>query len=204
MRSTIAPKRCWQREETLLRRHEIDVFRFFDQRTYPIDALACGERPADGLGHLVDPIERHGSGVDGLASGGFLTQLGYIHVAEIRQHQRARDRGSGQHQDVDRLALPGERETLMHAKPMLLVDHCERKIAKLDLVLEQGMRPDENVDLAESKLLEDGAALAAAFATGQNGDVDSGRRGQRRDGVEMLTGQNFRGRHQGSLAARLQ
>ncbi len=44
-------------------------------------------------------------------------------------------------------------------------------------------------------------ALAAALAAGEDGDADAGGLGQRRDGVEVLAGENFGRRHEGGLPA---
>ena len=90
----------------------------------------------------------NGAGVDRLAAGRLFAQLRDVHVAEIGQHQRARDRRRGQHQHVDGLALAGEREALVHAEAVLLVDDGEREIAERDLVLEQRVGADEEIDLA--------------------------------------------------------
>ena len=49
----------------------------------------------------------------------------------------------------DGLALAGEREALVHAEAMLLVDDREREIAERHLVLEQRVGADQQIDLAE-------------------------------------------------------
>ena len=84
---------------------------------------------------------------------------------------------------------------------MLFVDHGEREIAKFDLLLEQRMGADEHMGVAEDELFKDILALAAALATGQDGDIDPGRRRERRDGLEMLPRQEFGRGHQRRLAA---
>ena len=89
----------------------------------------------------------------------------------------------------------------MHAEAVLLVDDGEREIAKLDLLLEQRMRADQQVDVAEGEPLENVVALAAALAAGEDSDVDPGRGCQRRDGVEMLPRQDLGRRHQRGLTA---
>ena len=189
-----------QGKGTLLRRREIDALQLFHQRTNPVDPVPGTQCPAHGFDYILGPIERNSAGIDRLASGWFLAQLGNIHVAEIGQHQRARNGSCGHHQDIDSLAFAGKRKALVHPEPVLLIDHCKSKIAKLDLLLEQRVRPDQDVDLAKRELLEDGAALATAFTPGQNGDVDFGESSQRRDRVEVLARQNLRRRHERSLA----
>ena len=120
----------------ILRRGEIDAFGFLDQRADPIDAAAFVERARHGLDHVVEALERNGAGIDLLPAGRLLAQFRDVHVAEIGEHQRARDRRRGQHQQIDRLALFGEREPLMHAEAMLLVDDRQSEIAKRHFILE--------------------------------------------------------------------
>ena len=49
----------------------------------------------------------------------------------------------------------GQRQALMHAEAMLLVDHRQREVAKLHILLEQRMGADEDVRIASGELLED-------------------------------------------------
>ena len=91
----------------------------------------------------------------------------------------------------------------MHAEAVLLVDDGQRQIAERDLVLEQRVRADQEIDLAEREAVEDVGALAAALAAGQDGDADAGLLRQRRDGGEMLARQDFGRRHQRGLPAGL-
>ena len=107
-----------------------------DQGAYPIDAAALGERAPGSGDHFLEPAEWDRSRVNRLAPGGLLPQFRHVHVAEIGQHKRARDRRRCHYQHVDRFAFPGQREPLVHTEPMLFVDHGEREIAKFDLVLE--------------------------------------------------------------------
>ena len=75
------------------------------------------------------------------------------------------------HQHVDRLAFLRQRETLMHAEAMLLVDDGQREIAERDLVLEQRMGADQEIDVASGEPVQNVGALAAALAAGQDGDA---------------------------------
>ena len=88
------------------------------------------------------PGERHDARVDRLAAGRLLAQLRDLHVAVERQHQGARDRRRGHHQQIGRCALGRERQPLMDAEAVLLVDHRQRQIGEGDLVLEQGVGAD--------------------------------------------------------------
>ena len=158
-RSTASPKRFCS-ACTLLGGGEVDAFGFLDQRADPIDAAAFVERARHGFDHFVEPLERHRAGIDLLPAGGLFAQFGDIHVAEIGQHQSARDRRRGQHQQIDRLALAGERQPLMHAEAMLLVDDGQRQIAERHFVLEQRMRADDEIDVARGERRQNFRALA--------------------------------------------
>jgi len=83
---------------TVLGGGEVDGFRFLDQRAHPIDAAAVVERAAHRLDHFAEPLQRQRAGVDLLPPGGLFAQLGHVHVAEVSEHQSARDRSSRQHQ----------------------------------------------------------------------------------------------------------
>ena len=91
----------------------------------------------------------------------------------------------------------------MHAEAVLLVDDGEREIAERHLVLEQRVGADQEIDLAEREPVERLGALAAALAPGQDRDAEAGLLGQRRDGGEVLAGEDFGRRHQRGLAAGL-
>ena len=170
-----------------------------DQRAHPVDPLAALERATDRLDHLVDARERHRAGIDRLAAGRLLAQLRDVHVAEIGEHQRARDRRCGQHQHIDGLALAREREALVHAEAMLLVHDREREIAEFDLLLEQRMRADQQVEVAGFKARQNVGALLAALAAGEDRDAQARGFGERRDRLVMLAREDFGRRHQGGL-----
>ena len=94
-----------------------------------------------------------------------------------------------------------KREALMHAEAVLLVDHGERQIVEGDVLLEQRMGADQEIDVAERQPVEDFLARRPALAPGEDGDANAGGFGQRRDGVEMLAGEDFGRRHEGGLPA---
>ena len=76
------------------------------------------------------PLARYEPRRDRLPAGGLLAQHRDVHVAEIGQRQGARDRRRGHDQDVDRLALGAEREALVHAETVLLVDDRKPEIVE--------------------------------------------------------------------------
>ena len=188
-----------QRREALLGGGKIAQLRLGDERAHPVDPLAALERAPDRLDHVVDARERHRAGVDRLAAGRLLAQLRDVHVAEVSQHQRARDRRRGQHQHVDRLALARKREALVHAEAVLLVDDRERQVMKLDFVLEQRMGADQQVEVAGNESCQDFAAFLAALAAGEDRKPQPGCRGERRHGLVVLAREDLGRRHQGGL-----
>jgi hypothetical protein len=120
---------------TVLGGGDIDHFGLFDQRTDPIDAPAGFKRALDRVNDFGKPLERQRAGIDRLTTGRFLAQFRDIHVAEIGQHQCARDRRRCEHEKIDRLAFARQCEALMHAEAVLLVDNGERKIVEGDVFL---------------------------------------------------------------------
>ena len=89
-----------------------------------------------------------------------------------------------QHQQIDRLALARQRQPLVHAEAVLLVDDGKREVAERNLVLEQRMGADQEIDLAGGQRRQDFGAFAAALAPGEKGDADADGSGERRDGGE--------------------
>ncbi len=190
-----------QRLVALLRRSQIADFGLFDQRTDPINAVAFVDGAFDRIDHLGEPLQRHGAGVDLLPARGFFPQLGNVHVAEIGQHQRARDRRRREHQQIDGLTFAGERQPLMHAEAVLLVDDGQRQIAEHDVILKQRMGADDEIDVADGEAGEDFRPLLAALAAGQDGDANAGGLGEFLYGGEVLPRQDFGWRHQRRLPA---
>ena len=129
----------------------------------------------------VEPLDRHGAGVDRLAPRRLLVEARDVHVAIGGQQQRARDRRRRHHQELGAAscAFGLQREALMHAEAMLLVDDRKREIAERDVVLEQRMRADDDVDLARGERGQDRVARAALLAAGEERDATPGRRGER-------------------------
>ena len=182
---------------------KINFFGFVDQGTDPIGALAVRKRAADRVFDLGKARQGNRAGIDRLAAGRFLAQFGDIHVAEISEYQRAWNRRGGEHQHIHRLAFLREREPLVHAEAVLLVDDRQCKIVKGDVFLKKRVGADQEIDIAEGKTVEDLFASGATLAAGENGDTDAGGFRQRCDRSEMLARKNFCWRHERGLAAGL-
>ena len=74
-----------------------------------------------------------------------LGQRGHLQVAEHGHGDRARDRRGGHHQHV-RPSLAGlvaQHVALLHAEPVLFVDHHQAQLGELDLLLQQRVRADD-------------------------------------------------------------
>ncbi len=189
--------------ETLLGGRDVEDLGFLDQRADPISLGAFVEHDADAVDDLVEPVERHGARIDRLAAGGLFGEPRDVHVAVVGEHQRARDRRRGHHQHIGGAALGGEREALVDAEPVLLVDDDQREVAELDAGLEQGMRAEQEIDRAVGQPGDDGIALLAALATGEHRDRHAGGIGERLDGARMLAHQQLGRRHDRGLRAGL-
>ena len=202
-RSTASPKRCPQSLVPLLGGGEIDAFGFLDQRADPIDAAAGVERARYRVDHFAQTVEGHGTRIDLLPARRLFAQLGNVHVAEIGQHQSARDRRRREHEEIDRLALVRQSKPLVDAEAVLFVDDRQREIAERDVLLEQRMRADDEIDIAGGKRCENVLAVAAALAAGEDGEPQPGGLRQWCDGGKMLPRQNLGRRHERRLAAGL-
>ena len=119
------------------------AFGFLDQRAHPIGAAAFVERAGDRILDFGKPRQRYRARIDLLPAGGLFAQFRDIHVAEIGQHQGARDRRCREHEKIDRFALARQSEPLMHAEAMLLVDDGQREIGKGHVVLKQRVGADD-------------------------------------------------------------
>ena len=88
----------------------------------------------------------------------------------VRRHcQRSRDRGSG-HDKLMRLSgLPGtfftQRHSLMHTKAVLFINDDKAKVLKLDTVLKQCMRANNQLCLATGDCLKRAASGHGTLAT---------------------------------------
>ncbi len=143
-------------------------------------------------GDLADALQRQCPRVDRLPALRLLGELGDIEIAVGRQHQGARDRCRRHDEQVDGVALRRQRHALVHAEPVLLVDHDHGEVGELDILLHQRVRADHELDRAVGEALQGSASSALAVAAGQQRDLHAGGFGERRDGREMLARQQAR------------
>ena len=141
----LAGKARAQQPEALLDIGEVDFLRFLDQRTDPVDAGPGRDLAADAVAHLADALQRNGARVDRQPAGRLLGELGDVEVAIGRQHQGARDGRRRHDQEIDGMALGGQRHALVHAEAMLLVDDSQCQVGEFDFLLDQSMGADHEL-----------------------------------------------------------
>jgi thiol-disulfide isomerase/thioredoxin len=156
----------------LLRRLDLEAVLLVDRRAHD-ECLPAG---LDLLTHELVGLPPFGGGPrdprrDRLPARGHLVEHRDVQVAVIRHGERSRDRRGRHDQHVRRRALLLQRDALMEAEAVLLVDHGERQIGEVDAILDERVRSDEDVHLPGRHRLEDPFAFLA-------GD---GRREQRED-----------------------
>ena len=123
----------------------------------------------------------------------------------MRHEQRARDRRRrhDQHAGAALAALGLQGQALVHAEAVLLVDDGEGQVLERDIRLEQGVRADQDVDVAGREPLQQLGARAALLAPREQRHAQAGGIGERRDGLGVLARQHLGRRHQRGLRAGL-
>src|SRR4029450_4221882 len=89
-----------------------------------------------------------------------------------------------------------QREPLMHAEAMLLIDDDQAEVLERDLLLEQRVRADENIVVACLERIEDLGARASALAAREQRDAQGSGRAEAADGLKMLARQQLGRRYQ--------
>ena len=116
----------------LARRGEIGGLAFLDRRADPIDFGPSRQRAADCPDDLVEALQRCGPGVDRARAGRLFGEPRNFETAVDGQHQAARDRRRALIKRVSAIApLGGERQALLDAEAVLLVDDREGEVAEL-------------------------------------------------------------------------
>ena len=91
----------------------------------------------------------------------------------------------------------------MHTEAVLLVDHGKTQIAKDDRPLKQRMGADQEIDFAIGQGCKNFLPPFALFAAGQDRRTDAGSVAEFGDVVIVLSGENFRRRHDRRLGTGL-
>ena len=150
----------------LLRRGDVEGLGFGDERADPIDLRSAFDGAGNSGNDLLDPVVRERACGDRFTPRRLFVEPGNVHVTIAREQQRARDRCCRHHQKLGTASAPLglQRQTLMHAEAMLLVDNDHSEVVKSDALLEQRVGADQNVDLPLAQGCEYFLALLAALA----------------------------------------
>jgi hypothetical protein len=178
---------------------------FLDQGADPVRLPPFGAGGAHALDHLVAARIAHHRGGDRRAPRWQLVDQRIVEVRVGGHRQRARYRGRRHHQLVRRKAvrqaLLAQRQALVHAEAVLLVDDHQPQPRETDLLLEQRVRADGQRCLAQRQCLQRGAALRRRHAPAQQHCAQTQRIQPRRERAVVLFGQQFGGCHDRDLPA---
>ncbi len=184
----------------------LQLVRFLDQRAHPV-GLAPGQALCtDALDNVGAAFVRQHQGLDGRAPRRQFVDDGGVEIAIGAHGQRARNRCRRHDElvrcDVAVCALLFQRQALVHAEAVLLVDDGQRQARELHIVLEQRMGAD---DKAGAAVGQRGIRLAPrlhALLAEQRHHADAERCEPAREIGGMLFGEDFRRRHQRHLRTR--
>ena len=200
-------QRGGQRSGGFLRRLIGHLLRFIDERADPVGLAAFQAGGANPLHHLVAPRLGEHDGLDRRATGRQFVNHRHIEIGVGRHRQRAGNRRGG-HDELVRLmavrrAFLAQAQALVHAEAVLLIDHHQCQRGKLDALLKQGVRADDDSGMTQPNALEHGAARLARQPSAQNGHRDAERLEPAAEILRVLIGEQFGRRHQRDLASHL-
>src|SRR5208283_3694823 len=142
---------------------------------------------------------------DGSAAGREFIEDGHLEIAVEREGKRAGDGSSRQDEDVRRIAVARgfvhQALALEDAEAVLFVNGDKSEAVKFDVLLDEGVRADDELGFAGTDALARGAFFGGFKAADEQfhgvatGSEDAPSR------KEMLDGENFRGGHERGLAA---
>ena len=176
----------------------------FDQGTDPVRLAAVGagfRHPFDQAGALLFGNDRSG---DRLAPRRQFVDLRIVEIGVDRHRHGARYRGRGHDQLVRHFAVAGlalQRQPLVDAEAMLLVEYDESEPVEFYAGLEQRMRADYDLRLARCDDRGFALALPALVGAHQVDHIDAQRLEPLQKVLVMLLCQDFGRRHQRRLVA---
>ena len=173
-----------------------------DQRAHDVGLPPVVEVPAEARVRLRAAIVGHPGGDHRLAVGRWQRELTDLEVAVDGECEGSWNRGRGEMEDVRAPPLD-EGRALRDPEPVLLVDDGHREIAEVDLLLDERMRPDDDLRIARRDQLPDHRVLLRAQRARQQRDTDTERSAQLVDREEVLLGQRLGRRHQRALTPQL-
>ncbi|KGS71199.1 hypothetical protein X979_6010 [Burkholderia pseudomallei MSHR7527] len=191
-------------------RLQLQRLAFLDERAHPVHLTARERRLAHAADHLVAPRVRHEPREDRRAPGRQLVDRRHVEIRVVRHRERARDRRRRHHQLVRLEArravgrvrrLRPQREPLLDAEAVLLVDDHEPEPREFDGVLNHRVRADHELRGAERGRLERRALVLRLQAAGEPRDRHAERLEPAAQLARVLLGEDFGGRHQRGLVA---
>ena len=129
------------------RGRQIQNLAFIHQRADPIGLFTFVNSLSQALDHLRDPFVRHHHRLNRLPPRRFFIQHRNIHIAILRQCQRARDWRRRHHQDIGCRAFFAQLQPLPHAKAMLFINDCEPQVFEIHIRLKHRMGAHQNMDV---------------------------------------------------------
>ncbi len=185
----------------VLGRHHLEVLALLHQRADPERLRPLGNPRLQPLHHPPVLTDRKHSRINRLPPARLVADDRHGHVAKVRQHQRPRDRRRRHHQQVGVYPLLRQRQSLMHPKPMLLVDDGQPQVVELHTALEQRMRPDGNGALPRLQPRQRRPPIPRRHLPGQQFDPEPHLHADRCQRPKVLICQQFRRRHHHRLGA---
>ena len=152
----------------------VDRVRLLDERDDDVGLPARADLGLD-LAERAAPLRlREDARRDRRPARRLLVERRDVEVAVERQREGARDRRRGHHEEVrrdapDAVGLGREGRPLRDAEAVLLVDHDEAEPEERDGVLEEGVRPDEEVDRARPRAASRSVRAGLALRRGRSG-----------------------------------
>ena len=163
-----------------------------DQRADHVRLATVVEVLPQPLVRVARAVLRHPGRLHGLAVRGRLRDLAHREVSVDGEREGAGNRRRGHVQDVWG-AVSRDRATLLHPETVLLVDHGDGHFAQIDALLDERVRPDE--DLRRRRVVLHRAR--------QQRDPDAELSARILEREEVLLGEGLGRRHQRALLARL-
>ncbi len=118
--------------EALFGSGEINLFRLFHQRADPINFLSLRNHRFQAVNNFTDAIQGYGDCFDFLTALWLVGQAGDVHIAEVREDQRAWDWCCCHHKHINVGAFGGQSQSLVDTKAVLLVYDCDAEVFEVD------------------------------------------------------------------------
>ena len=173
--------------------------RWIDARCHDEGLLARGDAIPQPRPHLRERLRRANLGADLLPPRGQLVEDRQVEVPVEGLGQRPGDRRRGREQEMRIEALLAQGRPLPHAEPMLLVDHGETQPLERDALDDEGVCPDDHIELARREPREDVAAIGGPDAGREQSHRRAAACVEHRERAEVLLGEQLRRGHQRDL-----